>query len=494
MEPERKKKESLFASIFPRERDAQPIPGGAPAASAGAKPVDISAALNTKIETAVKSISETIERRLSEFSARQPDHAPMVENLRREMESQSAALNARFEEMAQNFMGLLENRLTAPAASGPVQESPGQDISSKIGALEDRLKELADNFRTGAAQMRSAEESKTSARREIEELLKVVREQQKYSELDRNIHEQLEKAWARVEAMEKRLVDAYGLMSKRSSDDLPVHELAAELSGRLDNRLQNILRGLESVQTSITEGIGALPPGLGEMEKRYAEMHRAIAAGIRDLSGKIGEYETGARAEKERLAEMLTGISPDIRTVVRESLEGLSGTMVRHLNATALEKRDEIDSLSTTMLERLDRLEGYHREEAKWAKEIVSLIGARLEKAVEEIRICGTRDAEVVREAVSVSADGLSGIESAAAALSEAEVRISAATSELRRIFKNLEPLNLEVILGVSGTVLRRELDELGVILRGLENDSRMMTKKKTELEAAAERMRSGNA
>ncbi|HAN04806.1 MAG TPA: hypothetical protein DCQ25_06080, partial [Elusimicrobia bacterium] len=213
MDTHKIKKDSLFSSVFPQ---SEPVPAPAPAATP------------------------------------QP-HRPTVS------EDQVSALNKKIELLERNIVGELQKKLSERAEVPPAPPSPATPaLIAKITEMDQRFREFQDKFLLGAAQMKNIEESKISARREIEELLKVVREQQKYSELDRQMHDQLQKAWSRVEEMEQRLIEAYSAASKRPAEPAPhpapppapavsADEIAAAVMKAVDKRLDERLRPLEEL-------------------------------------------------------------------------------------------------------------------------------------------------------------------------------------------------------------------------------------------------------
>ncbi|MEK7720869.1 MAG: hypothetical protein AAB359_00605, partial [Elusimicrobiota bacterium] len=162
------KKSSIFASIIPAPA---PLPAPAPTPRPAADS-DSMAVLNQKMEALEKNIVSRLEEKIAEQLKAAPPAPPP----------------------------------SSVPVEQPAPQPGGEALLSKISELERRLGDFSRQADLSASQLRNIEESKISARREIGELLKAVREQQKYTELDRQMHSQLEKSWTRVEELEQKLM------------------------------------------------------------------------------------------------------------------------------------------------------------------------------------------------------------------------------------------------------------------------------------------------
>ncbi len=80
-------------------------------------------------------------------------------------------------------------------------------------------------------------DAQREARKEMEDLLKAIREQQRSGELDRQMRQQLEKAHTRIEELEKKLLDFSNQALRRDQNNV------AE-TGILQHKTQKVLEGI----------------------------------------------------------------------------------------------------------------------------------------------------------------------------------------------------------------------------------------------------------
>lgn len=237
-------------------------------------------------------------------------------------EDQVASLNKKIELMERNIVGQLEKKFSGQAAPPPPPPpSPlVPAVLSKITEMEDRLKDFQDKFLLGAAQTKNSEESRISGRREIEELLKVVREQQKYTELDRQMHDQLEKAWARVEEMEKKMLEVYTAAARKPAEPVvpPVStsEIAAAVLKAVDASLDERLAPLEAALKN--SAAAANKPA-----EIAAVVLKAVDAGLEErlalLEAALKNAAVTAKNQAERAVPVAT--PAEIAAVVLKAVE-----------------------------------------------------------------------------------------------------------------------------------------------------------------------------
>ncbi|MDA8131869.1 MAG: hypothetical protein M0011_10250 [Elusimicrobia bacterium] len=463
-------------------------------------------------------------------------------------DEQLSALNRKMEALERNIVGQLEKKLSAqvpPPAMPPSPVTPA--VLSKISEMEARLKEFHEKFLlAGAAQSKNIEESKAGARREIEELLKVVREQQKYSELDRQMHDQLQKAWSRVEEMEKRLVEAYAAASKKPPEPPPppapqvsAEEIAAAVVKVLDARLQEKLRAhgaaqealagrfraMEEALKSVAAEAASAPRQVRALESRIGELSAAVDSRLKSLSSKIEEMGISAFAGKERLEEMVTDVRDELRRTIDDAMERAGG-LVKHVDAAALEGRERLDTATRTILAQLQGVSEVQREFLGAAEKLSGDIKEGAEKLSGEMtegakKLSGdiARAGEAADERVSrglgeiesrlrssvsgqlqetmnvfkASASGRAAISDAASAVSAVESAISGLALELNGMMKALKGVNLEVLLGVSGAIVRKNVEFAARLVKQLEVKAAIISEKKAQLVSDLARLRHEN-
>lgn len=260
------KKDSIFSGITPAPAPA-PLPAARPSVDA-----DAVAALKQKIDSLEKNLVSQLEKKMGEQlkqagPAAQPSPAP----------SPSAA----------------------PASSDA--------LARKLEEMERRLADFNQVAALSASQLKNIEESKIGARREIEDLLKAVREQQKYSEMDRQIHDQLERAWTRAEELEKKLMEFYSsvlAMEAKRRDE------AAAASGRTAAAVDALaarLAGLEERIAALTSGVEARVGGLSELVDEKvgglaSGLEQKVAALSAMLDQKLSALASGPAAEEMKRA------------------------------------------------------------------------------------------------------------------------------------------------------------------------------------------------
>ena len=346
-------------------------------------------------------------------------------------EEQVAALNSKIELMESNIVGRIERKLAEQVPLSPPPPALAPAVLLKITEMENRFKDFQEKFLLGAAQMKNIEESKISARREIEELLKVVREQQKYTELDRQMHDQLEKAWARVEEMDKRLMEVYAAAAKKPAEPsapavsaaeisaavlaavdarlterlapletmlksasskpeaapaVSAAEIAAAVQATVDSRLTERLSPFEAMLKSASSKLEAAPAAARRVEGRVEELSADVETRLSDFSYEIiRQLHSETFAAKERMEELLAEVRKDVLSSVREAVTEGSGAFLRHVDAAALDGREMIDALGKLMVGHLDELSARGAAGALKLDVLESCVKAEGEKALSAV-------------------------------------------------------------------------------------------------------------
>jgi len=476
MDGQKNKKDSLFSLVFP-----QPEPAHAPVAPPAAPPPAVS-------------------------GEQAPDIAKKMELMER------------------NILGRIEKKLSEQVMQPPPPPpSPAMPaVLSKITEMENRFKEFQDKFLLGAAQMKNIEESKISARREIEELLKAVREQQKYSELDRQMHAQLEKAWSRVEEMERRMLEAYSAAANKSAaparepvppaPSISPEEIAAAVLKAVDARLEERLKPLEDLARNAAAKTSQLPELQRALEARLAGLSRTLEEGLLSFTAEIKQLGINAFAGKERLEDIVTDMKAEMKEVIAEALDRAGAGFVRHADAAALDGRERLDALSRMMLSHIDSIAAAQAAAAERITGLASGMSAaaeaqrkgalvsaegleralreRLELLAVQLRADNAAQLENVKGTFGLSSAGLAALSSAAIEISAIESRLGTLLGGVKGILSDLQSVNLEGVLGVSGAVMRKNLAALSPLCAELEQGTALIAAKRAGLESDAARLR----
>lgn len=432
-------------------------------------------------------------------------------------QEQVAALNRKIELMERNIIGQIEKKLAeqVPPPSPPPPPGLTPAVLSKITEMENRLKDFQESSLLGTAQLKNIEESKISARREIEELLKVVREQQKYSEMDRAMHDQLEKSWARVEELEKRMMEVYSSAAKKPAQPaapaVSPAEIAAAVLKAVDARLEERLAPLETALKNAASKIEAGPAAARGIEGRVERLSAAVDERLVGLSSEIRQLRIDNFAGKERLEDILAEVKKDSLSSVREALADGGGVFLRQVDAAAIDGRERIDALAKLLISHLDELGGRGRDNALKIDALESCVRAGAEKAMSEVSSMqrglenalrahidaaaaraaaeNSRQLEEIKEAYGSTASNAAAISAVGENVSKIEARLGGALAGLKAFIKALEPVNIEALLGVSGAIIRRSLAAAGELVSGLENEVVLLARAKGEIEGNIKRL-----
>ncbi|MCM2266936.1 MAG: hypothetical protein NDI60_04080 [Elusimicrobiales bacterium] len=398
------KKDSVFSGIFPSNEPAPPPQGGAPA-------------------------------------------RPAVS------EEQLGVINKKIESMERNIVGQIEKKLSEQAPQG---ESA---TIARIAELEGRIRDFQEKFVIGAVQSRNIEESKISARREIEELLKVVREQQKYSELDRQMHDQLEKAWHRVEDMEKRLLEFYGTIAAKPA---PAPETRPSQDTAV---LEERLRSLEASVSAIAGGMSSGRESWAAIERRLADLASSFKLDLSGLSAETRQLQVEASVNRERSEELRKDLKAGEESALGrdEALAALCRNIEARTNSLGAEIKSENERLR-------DGLKG----------DIAGILAGTMA----EIRRENSAQLAKVLEIYALSAANLADLSALMSDVAAVQKRLPEMAAGVKDLLQALGSVNLAAIPGVSGAVLREHAAAAAYLAADLEAETVLLEKKKSEMEA----------
>jgi len=434
------KKDSIFSSIAPAQPAAAPAPAAAPRPAMDAEGL---AVLKQKIDVLEKNIVAQLEKKLSDQA--KPQGAPPP----------------------------------PPAqASSPVPDM----FFRKMEDLERRLSDFGQAAAVSASQLRNIEESKISARREIEDLLKAVRDQQKYSEMDRQMHDQLEKAWTRAEELEKKLMDFYSsviaMEAKRrdeaaASSDKSVAALEA-LTARLaalEQRLASspIENLAADMRRSQEEFVARAARESAAMLAAQEAAARDTLANFRDASASLRDFfDNNFRRELNGLSERVAGETAALRRELAASQQE-SRELIREQGAAAAAKTDEFGKVleaSRLKAESAEAaLEVSARRQALALEEFARRMDADLRAISSEYLAAAKKENdERFAKFGAKYADALLSVtfvESFRAAVSASIDRLEAHEGRMTEFLSHVSPVHLERLMGVSGEVVREQFEAM---------------------------------
>ena len=484
------KKDSIFSSIAPAPA---PMPAAAPAQRPAAD-AEAVAALKTKMDSLEKNIVALLERKLGE-------HAKAVQP-------------------------------PAPPPPPPARPPESDALHRKIDDLERRLADFGHVAAISSSQLKNIEESKISARREIEDLLKAVREQQKYSEMDRQMHEQLEKAWARAEEMEKKLMDFYtsvlGMETKRRDEAAITSDKTAAALEALSARLTALTDKISTLATQpapATDAIEKLSVTLACVENKISALSdQPAAAELRQAQNEFfqkAEEERGAAAAaQEKVSrELLASAKSNeesfkqvfdnyvrreieiLRDRVMAETEGLrrEAAVFSDESRKALREQAALSSEKTAEFERLAQankvkvegveaaLEAAARRQAAALEEFAARLGTDLRRLNADYATTVKKEGDERFEKFGAKyADALLSVtfvEGFRTALGGAADRLEFSQAQIDAILKGVPPEQLERLLGVSGMLVRKKFEDMGAALETLKDDAKKLRDIKREVE-----------
>lgn len=345
-----------------------------------------------------------------------------------------AALKQKLDAMERNILAQLEKKIAeARVVQAPQPPPPpkppdlnAQFLLARIGELEKKLEEFARGAALSPGQLKNIEESKAGARREIEDLLKVVREQQKYSEMDRAMHDQVEKSWRRVEDLEKKLMDFY--------------------------------------MSAVNRNAGEREPGRADLSA--GEVGKIVAAEMRkfmdELAGRNGEKNSAL------------GLSLDSRLA---AFEMEFRNFYLNISKTVIGYADELTKQAGRDEARLKKMENDAESSARTVRSDMAAVAGRLEERFREsseeiaarIKAENAKNTEKIMEFSGLSAYTLAEAADLERNMEKLESRLVKLRSSLRSFVDGMRGVDLNSVSGVSGEIARKSFESLKNSLKEME-------------------------
>lgn len=392
-------------------------------------------------------------------------------------EDQLSALNKRLELMERNIVGQLEKGNPEPAQLPAAPPAP--ELIVKMTEIEARFREFQEKYMLGAAQIKNIEESKISARREIEELLKAVREQQKYSELDRQMRDQLEKAWARVEEMEKRLLEVYSAAASRPAAPAPDARAggpALAALGALGTDLEDRLKMMEASIKNLGGQAGQVSAALLGLDARLSGLSGELNAKLAAVLSSCGP----------RPAEVLPEFKAELLSAAREILGEINGALARQGNVPAPSGEESLQKVLKPVNLRLDELAAAQKlqnvriealeagiengagtvREALGAlrDELGQAVAGRVDGLAADLRRGRSGLPGDIKESAAYTASDVAAMAVLSEVISGTEQSLSRIAAALNAFTSALAPVNLDGLRGVSGVILRGSLETVAAL------------------------------
>ncbi|HBA61945.1 MAG TPA: hypothetical protein DCZ92_14255 [Elusimicrobia bacterium] len=312
-----------------------------------------------------------------------------------------AALKLKIDALEKNIVAQLKAAAPAPGAPQQYMQAPPPPparipemdmLVRKFEEMDRRLSDFSQSAAMSASQLRNIEESKISARREIEDLLKAVRDQQKYSEMDRQMHEQLERAWTRAEELEKKLMEFYSSV------------LALETKRRED---------ADRSSSSTTAALDALTARLASLEARLADSKPSdeLRASQQEFARRAEEQSRAQAAAIDALrAEMLAGMQKlsassqagEVRASQEEFFARMSEEWRRRADAQEASRQEMMGGIKESSASFKDVFENYVRKEIEI---IGSKVGAETEALRRELAASTDESRKFLREQASFATE-----------------------------------------------------------------------------------------
>lgn len=364
------------------------------------------------------------------------------------------------------FSGILIPSEAAPQAHNPaVSEGQAAALNKRIEMMEHNIVErLAKRLAEEAApRPGAAPELENRVFMKVDELVGIVKEQQKETQLNREAREELCKAARRVEELEKSLaVSIEGV--KKIKENVPAPALSDELA-------RHISADMEKLMAPVCEVVRALTV-------RVDGFSEAVA---RDEKGVHGAFSVIA----ERLAAVETEIREQLRNnVIDKNLAEASSLQFRQELITAVESKlsgfKEEDGGKLLDILRTES-EKFSKDAASLTRSVQGAYADNLETLSSIIREEVLKQTEKIVAAFPSPVVDTIAAASLAARISVLESRLIMARGAIKTFADEMGGGNLEVFVGVSGAALRRNWESTLVIIRQLDNEVDLFSKCKAE-------------
>lgn len=490
------KKDSLFAGLNPAPAFSfGPGPGPSPRSAA---PEQEAAALKQKLDAMERNIVAQLEKKIAEafkasVPAAPPPPPPSVSA------QEVSALKQKIESLEKNIVVQLEKKISeafkaaVPAAPAPrpqaaarPPEMNAQFLLTRIGELDKRLEELARGP-ASSSQMKNIEESKISARREIEDLMKVVREQQAYSGMDRQMHDQLEKSWRRVEELEKKLMDFYGsILAGQQKKE----EIDGMLSRDLGGRIEALAARLEAHALAMEKKLPAQDAFFSAAADLKKEVMGALGRSREEHLALSREQAAAFRAMLDQLPGTLPAELERSRRDASAQIESFKKEFTGHLAGM----RGMLDEFNRAARETLGGAESMEAAAAKNTAETAALLQKNFEKICEVLGREGGQFLSELEKRNKLHLDALN--TKYADALSNASVldfigaaadatvkRMAILDETLSDLVSRTDQDQLSAALGVSGMLVRKKFETMESLLAGIRRDAAGLERIKKEVD-----------
>lgn len=242
-------------------------------------------ALKARLDSLENNISALVEKKLA---------VPAV------AAKQLTALGNRLDSLEKSIIALVEKASRRDAAVSAASERREQSLLSALSGLADRL----DNFNTqGTARTGELEKYSLTVKDAAAELLASFSERGKSSELDQRVRDQLEKSWARVQELEKKLEESYKI------------SMEARLKGKEEKKAE-------------TEALAEFGRKTAALEDRFSELRGFIDASRAKDNAILNEGAARFYRRADGLEEKISGLSNSmefLRQKEEETVKQISG-------------------------------------------------------------------------------------------------------------------------------------------------------------------------
>ena len=388
-----------------------------------------------------------------------------------------AAIKQKMDAMERNILNQMEKKIGERLSNTPPPppHAPGQaglnpaELVARIAELDKRLEEFSRNAMTSSVQLKNIEESKISARREIEDLLKVVREQQKYTEMDREMHDQLAKSWGRAEELEKKLIDFCG----------------AVLNGQQNKGAADAARnGRDALQSEVTSS--QLAELKKEMKAELAQTREETLA----LSREQAAFFKSMFEEqvKGRLELIQSSVSVELERSRRETADEI-GSFKKEFSERMKDMKSMMEDFWRAVQENRAGAESAARNAAEGAAmleqklvQISGLIGNESGKFLAQLEERNRKHFDALNTKYADALSNASALDFISASADAAAKRITALEQALSGFVKQTDKDRLGAALGVTGMLVRKDFEAMEALLVGIRQDAAAMEQLKKEV------------
>lgn len=404
-------------------------------------------------------------------------------------ELEAAALKRKMDSMEKNLAAQLEKKITDLLTAAPAARRPDADsaaLAARIAELDKRLEEFARTAVTSAVQLKNIEESKISARREIEDLLKVVREQQKYTEMDREMHDQLAKSWVRAEELEKKLMDFCGTVLIQKNQGAVVQgalpPAAAPAPAPADNA------GLAELKKEFMAELARTREETLALNREQAAFFKTMFE--EQVKSRLDLSQAAAAAELERVRRETAAEIEAGRRKTAEELDVLKKDLSAQLRAT----QALVENLGRAAQENFAAAEGAAAAGARNAADSADLLGQKLDRVSETLRQEGEkmlagleernkRCFEALNQKYAEALSSASSMNYIGASAEAVAQKMAVLERSLAVLLEETDKERLGAALGVSAIVVRRNFEAMESLLTELRDGAAFMGRVKADVD-----------